>query len=92
VTLLVVGFASAQGSSAPGFLREPLDPRVMVKTGAVGALSDAGIFVALDRGFFKPMSRSTRARPSASAISTGALANSLLSRMCRSRSLTESSS
>ena len=50
VSLLVVATAlvQAQGSS-----REPLNPRVVLKMGAVGALSDAGIFVALDRGFFK---------------------------------------
>jgi ABC-type nitrate/sulfonate/bicarbonate transport system substrate-binding protein len=30
----------------------PLNPRVALKMGAVGALSDAGIFVALDKGFF----------------------------------------
>src|SRR5262245_17828287 len=50
---LVVATGWAQGSSAQGSLREPLNPRVTLKLGAVGALSDAGIFVALDRGFFK---------------------------------------
>jgi ABC-type nitrate/sulfonate/bicarbonate transport system substrate-binding protein len=51
----VVASAWAQGSQAlaQGSLREPLNPRVTLKMGAVGALSDAGIFVALDRGFFK---------------------------------------
>lgn len=48
----VVATVSAQGSGQ-GSLREPLNPRVTLKMGAVGALSDAGIFVALDRGFFK---------------------------------------
>jgi NitT/TauT family transport system substrate-binding protein len=53
VTLLVVAIALVQGASAQGSLREPLNPRVTLKMGAVGALSDAGIFVALDRGFFR---------------------------------------
>ncbi len=32
---------------------QPLAPPVALKTGAVGALSDAGIYIALDQGFFK---------------------------------------
>ena len=31
----------------------PLNPRVALKTGAVGALSDAGIFIAYEKGFFR---------------------------------------
>jgi NitT/TauT family transport system substrate-binding protein len=31
----------------------PLNPRVAIKTGAVGALSDAGIFIAYEKGFFR---------------------------------------
>ena len=53
VAIVLVQGALVQGASAQGSLREPLNPRVMLKMGAVGALSDAGIFVALDRGFFK---------------------------------------
>lgn len=32
---------------------QPLNPPVAVKTGAVGALSDAGIFIAYEKGFFR---------------------------------------
>jgi hypothetical protein len=46
--LLVAGAAAAQTTP-----RKPLNPRVALKMGAVGALSDAGIFVALDEGFFR---------------------------------------
>jgi NitT/TauT family transport system substrate-binding protein len=42
----------AGAGPARGAPREPLNPRVALKMGAVGALSDAGIFVALDKGFF----------------------------------------
>src|SRR5262245_22683183 len=45
--------SSAQESLAQGPLRGALNPRGAPQVGAVGALSDAGIFVALDRGFFK---------------------------------------
>jgi NitT/TauT family transport system substrate-binding protein len=31
----------------------PLNPRVAVKVGAIGAVSDAGIFIAQEKGFFK---------------------------------------
>jgi NitT/TauT family transport system substrate-binding protein len=31
----------------------PLSPRVPIKTGAVGALSDAGIYIAAERGYFR---------------------------------------
>jgi NitT/TauT family transport system substrate-binding protein len=31
----------------------PLDPRVALKVGAIGAVSDAGIFIAQDKGFFR---------------------------------------
>jgi ABC-type nitrate/sulfonate/bicarbonate transport system substrate-binding protein len=48
VALLLAGAAAAQTAS-----HEPLSPPVGLKMGAVGALSDVGIFVALERGFFK---------------------------------------
>ena len=31
----------------------PLDPRVALKVGAIGAVSDAGIFIAQEKGFFR---------------------------------------
>jgi NitT/TauT family transport system substrate-binding protein len=43
----IAASAFAQSSDAP------LSPRVAVKTGAVGALSDAGIFIAYEKGFFR---------------------------------------
>lgn len=46
-TLLIVTTASAQTP------RTPLSPRVSLKTGAVGALSDAGIFIAQEKGYFR---------------------------------------
>jgi ABC-type nitrate/sulfonate/bicarbonate transport system substrate-binding protein len=46
--LLVAGAAAAETTP-----RKPLNPRIALKVGAVGALSDAGIFVALDKGFFR---------------------------------------
>jgi len=46
--LLIAGAAAAEG--AP---RQPLDPRVALTMGAVGALSDAGIFIAMEKGFFR---------------------------------------
>jgi NitT/TauT family transport system substrate-binding protein len=46
--LLFAGAAAAEG--AP---RQPLDPRVALTMGAVGALSDAGIFIAMEKGFFR---------------------------------------
>jgi NitT/TauT family transport system substrate-binding protein len=55
--LLGASFMAAQlltGSAlAQGLPREPLSPRVALKTGAVGALSDAGIFIAAEKGFFR---------------------------------------
>ena len=32
---------------------KPLDPRVSMKVGVIGALSDAGIFIAYEKGFFR---------------------------------------
>ena len=32
---------------------KPLEPRVALKVGALGALSDAGIFIAIERGYFR---------------------------------------
>lgn len=40
-------FAQAQAPTD-----RPLSPRVALKVGALGALSDAGIFIALERGYF----------------------------------------
>src|SRR5713226_2508566 len=46
--LLIAGAAAAEGTP-----RQPLDPRVALTVGAVGALSDAGIFIAMEKGFFR---------------------------------------
>lgn len=50
-TVLAAGlallFAGAAAHTAP------LDPRLSLKVGAIGAISDAGIFIAQDKGFFK---------------------------------------
>jgi NitT/TauT family transport system substrate-binding protein len=48
VALLLTGSALTQGLQ-----RAPLNPRIAIKTGAVGALSDAGIFIAAEKGFFR---------------------------------------
>ena len=45
----IPGSASRDAQTA----EPPLNPRVAVKTGAVGALSDAGIFIAYEKGFFR---------------------------------------
>jgi NitT/TauT family transport system substrate-binding protein len=50
VAVLAATAAFAQGSSSAD---KPLSPRVAVKTGAVGALSDAGIYIAVEKNFFK---------------------------------------
>jgi ABC-type nitrate/sulfonate/bicarbonate transport system substrate-binding protein len=44
---------AASAALAQGMTREPLSPRIAVKTGTVGALSDAGIFIAAEKGFFR---------------------------------------
>ncbi|HTP90476.1 MAG TPA: ABC transporter substrate-binding protein [Xanthobacteraceae bacterium] len=44
--LIVAAPASAQPAA-------PLAPRVALKVGVIGALSDAGIFIASDRGYFR---------------------------------------
>ena len=46
--LLLTGAALAQTTPS-----QPLNPRVALKVGAIGAVSDAGIFIALEKGFFK---------------------------------------
>jgi len=45
---LLTGAALAQTTPS-----QPLNPRVALKVGAIGAVSDAGIFIALEKGFFK---------------------------------------
>jgi ABC-type nitrate/sulfonate/bicarbonate transport system substrate-binding protein len=45
VLLLAASAASAQVA--------PLNPRVALKVGAIGAVSDAGIFIAQEKGFFR---------------------------------------
>jgi len=52
---LVVGLAAALTiATAPAAAQTvPLSPRVLLKVGAIGAVSDAGIFVAQDKGYFK---------------------------------------
>jgi ABC-type nitrate/sulfonate/bicarbonate transport system substrate-binding protein len=52
---LVVGLAAALAiATAPAAAQTvPLNPRVPLKVGAIGAVSDVGIFVAQDKGYFK---------------------------------------
>jgi NitT/TauT family transport system substrate-binding protein len=45
-------FAAAGYAQAPTADR-PLSPRVALKVGVIGALSDAGIFIAYDKGYFR---------------------------------------
>ena len=53
-TLLVVGFAAVLSTAAPAAAQTaPLSPRVPLKVGAIGAVSDAGIFIAQEKGYFK---------------------------------------
>ncbi len=46
---LLVAAAPAWAQTAPA----PLNPRVALKVGAIGAVSDAGIFIAFEKGYFK---------------------------------------
>lgn len=47
IAMLMAATAAAQTA------QKPLAPPVALRTGAVGALSDAGIYIALDKGFFR---------------------------------------
>src|SRR6185437_16810153 len=51
--LLAAHIVACIGSTSVQAQAAPLNPRVAVKTGAVGALSDAGIFIAYEKGFFR---------------------------------------
>ena len=46
---LLTGPAAAQSGNAPA----PLNPPVALKVGVIGALSDAGIYIAYEKGYFK---------------------------------------
>jgi NitT/TauT family transport system substrate-binding protein len=52
--LLVTALSAALSIAASAACAQtaPLDPRVALKVGAIGAVSDAGIFVARDKGYF----------------------------------------
>src|SRR5712691_1536267 len=54
-TMFAVGFTTAFLIASAGAIAQtaPLNPRVSLKVGAIGAVSDAGIFIALEKGFFK---------------------------------------
>src|SRR5215470_5358522 len=52
ILAVALSIASLIVNAAAHAQTAPLNPRVALKMGAVGALSDAGIFVALDKGFF----------------------------------------
>lgn len=52
-SLVAVLTTAAAAAQTPGMVDKPLSPRVTLKTGAVGALSDAGIYIALEKGFFR---------------------------------------
>jgi ABC-type nitrate/sulfonate/bicarbonate transport system substrate-binding protein len=52
--LCAAGFLAALLPASAAFAQTaPPTPRVAVKVGAIGAVSDAGIFIALEKGFFK---------------------------------------
>ena len=54
-TSFVVGFfLAALANAAPPAAAQtaPLNPRVAIKLGAIGAVSDAGIFIAQEKGYF----------------------------------------
>ena len=54
-TAFAAGLSAALSIAAPAASAQtaPLNPRVALKVGAIGAVSDAGIFIALEKGFFK---------------------------------------
>jgi len=55
VTSFVMGFslaALANAASPAAAQTAPLNPRVAIKLGAIGAVSDAGIFIAQEKGYF----------------------------------------
>jgi NitT/TauT family transport system substrate-binding protein len=54
-TAFVVGLSAALSIAAPAASAQtaPLNPRVALKVGAIGAVSDAGIFIAQEKGYFK---------------------------------------
>src|SRR5215813_11388738 len=55
VTSFVVGFflaALANATSPAAAQTAPLNPRVAIKLGAIDAVSDAGIFIAQEKGYF----------------------------------------
>lgn len=49
---LLVTVVTALAQTAPT-RHGPLNPRVALKVGAIGALSDAGLFIAYEKGFFR---------------------------------------
>jgi NitT/TauT family transport system substrate-binding protein len=52
--LAAVAVMVASGRAQPaGRADGPLEPRVAIKVGAIGALSDAGLFIAYEMGFFR---------------------------------------
>jgi NitT/TauT family transport system substrate-binding protein len=54
-TAFVAGLSAALSIAAPPASAQiaPLSPRVALKVGAIGAVSDAGIFIAQEKGYFK---------------------------------------
>src|SRR3979409_746538 len=54
-TAFVVGLSAALSIAAPAASAQtaPLNPRRALKVGAIGAVSDAGIFIAQEKGYFK---------------------------------------
>ncbi len=55
ITALAAGLSAALAITAFAAAAEtaPLNPRVAIKLGAIGAVSDAGIFIAQEKGYFK---------------------------------------
>jgi ABC-type nitrate/sulfonate/bicarbonate transport system substrate-binding protein len=51
--ILTTALLLAEAALAQTTPSQPLNPRVALKVGAIGAVSDAGIFIALEKGLFK---------------------------------------
>ena len=54
-TAFAAGLSAALSIAAPAASAQtaPLNPRVALKVGAIGAVSDAGIFIAQEKGYFR---------------------------------------
>ncbi len=53
VRLALLALSTALAIAAASAQTAPTGPRVALKVGAIGAVSDAGIFIAQDKGFFR---------------------------------------